>query len=83
VNIIFFTTSCPSTLKVRGDIERITQILNAKRIPYEEVRHTESNISLTTSHLTCRCRVFLRMSSVMYTCFAAANSHTGHDARAD
>lgn len=38
VKILFFTTSCPSTLKVRGDIERITQILNAKRIQYEEVR---------------------------------------------
>lgn len=82
MNIIFFTTSCPSTLKVRGDIERITQILNAKRIPYEEVRHTESNISLTSPRLTCRCRV-LRMSSVMYTCFASANSHIGHDACAD
>lgn len=37
VKILFFTTSCPSTLKVRGDIERITQILNAKRIQYEEI----------------------------------------------
>lgn len=45
MKIIFFTTSCPSTLKVRGDIERITQILNAKRIPYEEVRHTKIQAS--------------------------------------
>ncbi len=35
--IVFYTTSCPSTLKVRGDIERITQILHAKRTVYEEV----------------------------------------------
>ncbi len=37
IRIILFTTSCPSTHKVRGDIERILQLLHAKRIDYEEV----------------------------------------------
>ena len=37
VIIVFYSTSCPSTLKVRSDIERIVQILNAKRIVYETV----------------------------------------------
>ena len=38
LKIVLYTTSCPSTLKVRSDIECITQILNAKRTVYEEVR---------------------------------------------
>lgn len=37
IKIVFFSTSCPSTLKVRSDIERIEQILAAKRIEYETV----------------------------------------------
>jgi len=35
--IVLFTTSCPSTHKVRSDIERILQLLHAKRIEYEEI----------------------------------------------
>ena len=37
VEIVFYSTSCPSTLKVRSDIERIVQILDAKRIVYKTV----------------------------------------------
>lgn len=35
--IVLFTTTCPSTHKVRGDIERISLLLHAKQIAYEEV----------------------------------------------
>ena len=46
VNIIFYKTSSPSTLKVRSDIEVIEQILRAKRIQYESVRIPYTRIAI-------------------------------------
>jgi len=41
VHTIFYTTSCPTTLKTRTDISTLKHILDAKKVTYEEVDLSE------------------------------------------
>lgn len=37
-SVVLYATSCAATVKAKSDINRIKNLLDAKRVQYEEVR---------------------------------------------
>ena len=55
--VVLYSTSCASTLKMKTDISRVKQLLQIKKVDYEEVHCTVAAIHQTTVNsgsLVCR-----------------------------